>query len=150
MKPKDFFEVVTFAIAKEKMAVEFYSRCALRAKGQPVSIMLKGLIEEEEKHVAALQAFESGHAESLRNVFVQNLDIPEPASDGDFRPTMSIAELVLLAIQREEHSYHFYRSLVSGYSDPDFQRLFDYLANEELVHKQRLQNEYDDMVLKEN
>jgi rubrerythrin len=111
MQPEDFFQVVTFAIAKEKMAVEFYARCALRAKGLPISVMLKGLVEEEEKHTAALQAFEAEHAESLRGMYVHGLDLPEPGSDGDFRPTMSIAELVLLAIHREERSYHFYTSL---------------------------------------
>jgi rubrerythrin len=150
MKPKDFFEVVTFSVAKEKMAVEFYTRCALRTKGLPISIMLKGLIDEEEKHVEALQKFEADHAESLRAMLVYNLDLPDASSDGDFKPTMSIAELVQLAIKREERSYQFYRSLLDQHSDMGFKRLFDFLANEELKHKRRLEKEYDEMVMREN
>jgi rubrerythrin len=150
MRPKDFLEVVTFAIAKEKMAVEFYSRCAERAKGLPVLAMLKDLIDEEHKHVAALQKFETERAEQLRDAFVHDLEIPEPSSDDDFKPGMAIAELVQLAIQREDRSHRFYLSLVDRHPDPGYKRLFDFLANEELKHKRRLEQEYDEMVLREN
>ena len=77
----------------------------------------------------------------------------------DFKEKITLSEdadyptLLLFAAQREKDTYEHYRSLAAGPSSryfPTAGQLFSELGEEELVHKNRLEREYDQYVLKEN
>ena len=53
-------------------------------------------------------------------------------------------------MKREEKSYKLYTSLAQQGKDPSIAKLFQLLAQEELKHKNRLEKEYDEVILKEN
>lgn len=52
----------------------------------------------------------------------------------------SIREIIDIAVGVEETGYEFYREAMKKFKDPTISEVFDYLADEELVHKELFQS----------
>ncbi len=63
---------------------------------------------------------------------------------------MKYQDLLILAMKREDAAYALYNNLATQSSDESIVKLFQILAQEELKHKNRLEKEYDEVVLKNN
>ena len=53
-------------------------------------------------------------------------------------------------MHREKSSYDFYSAMTSLSDDESARSLFDFLAQEELMHKNKVESLYDEVVYKEN
>jgi rubrerythrin len=111
---------------------------------------------------------EMGHKEKLLAIMQDKTDISQLGSPTgrvedlkivDFLEETRLSEnanyqtLLLFAAKRERDTYEHYRSLAAGPFAryyPNAGRLFSKLAEEELIHKNRLEREYDEYVLKED
>jgi rubrerythrin len=69
--------------------------------------------------------------------------------DIPFSSDMSYAELLLMAIKNEEKSQRLYLSTEKMVTEPKLKKLLLILAQEESTHKERLEEIYDDEILKE-
>ena len=87
----------------------------------------------------------TGRVEDLKIVdFMEDTAVSE---DADYQA------ILIFAAKREKSTYEHYRSLATGLFAryyPIAGQLFSRLAEEELIHKNRLEREYDDVVLKED
>lgn len=87
----------------------------------------------------------TGRVEDLKIVdFMEDTALSE---DADYQA------ILIFAVKREKSTYEHYRSLATGLFAryyPIAGQLFSKLAEEELIHKNRLEREYDDVVLKED
>lgn len=142
MKFDTFFDIMTFARAKEKEAALFYLHCRNEAKRPELKKIFLELAEEEERHMLLLDQFTDEPPETVEPV--TDLKIGDYLIDMTFHPDMTYRELLVLAIKREEKAYQFYRDVTKTESGKAHRTLFQKLANEELKHKRRLEDEYDD------
>jgi len=111
---------------------------------------------------------EIGHKEKLLAIMQDKADISQLGSPTgrvedlkivDFAEKTTLSEnanyptLLLFAAKREKNTYEHYRSLATGPFAryyPTAGQLFSKLAEEELIHKNRLEREYDQNVFKED
>jgi rubrerythrin len=81
---------------------------------------------------------------------IQNLKIVDTMKDTALSEDVDYQRMLVYAAKREEATYEYYNSLALGLEGTTAGRLFSKLAQEELTHKNRLEREYDEYVLKEN
>ena len=66
-----------------------------------------------------------------------------------YSPDMSYSDLLRMAIKNEEKSQRLYTSTSQIVTEPMLRKLLLVLAQEESVHKERLEKIYDNEVFKE-
>lgn len=140
-------KALDFAIAKEVEAESFYKTWAERSVEPAVRRLF-----------AELGAAEHDHAEMLRHVVPADLlgrrgDGADLGLSGILRdvkpsPSLTLQEALLLAMKREDLSVRLYDRLAELGGEPA--ALFRSLARVERAHKQRLEEAYDENVLREN
>ena len=150
MDQQSFQEMVQFALEKEKEAVEFYNECADTSTRPGMKQAFQEMAKEEEHHVKMLENFTPKKVESLRIKDMPNLKISDYLVDMEFTPNMKYQDLLILAMKREDAANALYNNLSTQSSDESIVKLFQILAQEELMHKNRLEKEYDEVVLKNN
>ena len=150
MEIDKFKETIRFALEKEKEAVDFYQECSRITKRAEMKDVFVEMADEEKKHVRMLENFKPEHVEKIKLKEIPDLKISDYLVDVQFDPSMSYRDLLILAMKREEKSNKLYTELSHEGGDPSVVKLFQILAQEELKHKNRIQKEYDDMMLQGN
>jgi len=150
MDIQEFKKVVEFALEKEREAVEFYKKCSEITDRSNMKEVFLEMAEEEKKHVKMIEHFKPEHVDRVKLGNIPNLKISDYLVDMEFSPDMNYQQLLILAMKREEKSKQLYDTLAENSSDEKIVTLFKMLAQEELRHKNRIEKEYDDIVLREN
>jgi len=145
----NFKEVITFAIRKEAEAYNLYTTYSDLAKNPGTKVMFKELAEEEQKHREILEGVEKKDVAEYRLEAIPDLRIGDFVDDQEFSPDMDYPAALRLAIKREEFAQRLYNLMAEKADDPELNKLFSGLAQEESKHKLRLETEYDENVLKD-
>ncbi|MCD6117696.1 ferritin family protein [bacterium] len=150
MDLNDFKKVMDFALEKEEEAVEFYKMCAEIIDRSNMKEVFLELSREEEKHVKMVKNFKPELVDRAKLSIAPNLKISDYLVDMEFSQDMNYQQLLILAMKREEKSKELYDAMAENSTDEKIVTLFKMLAQEELRHKNRIEKEYDDIVLREN
>jgi len=155
-------KILESAIKIEEESYALYTKAQGIAKLPSSKALLKELGEAELNHKEKLLAIvqhsasiywagvselgsETGEIEDLKIIdYVQDTTLSE---DADY------PALLVYAGKREKMTYEHYRSLAEGPFGryfPQAGELFSKLAEEELIHKNRIEREYSEHVLKGN
>jgi len=145
------------AVRIEEQSYVLYAKAYEKVTLHSAKVLLKELAQAEAGHKEKLLAIMQGKAD------ISKLGSPtrriEDLKIVDFKEKTALSEdadyptLLLFAAQREKDTYEHYRSLAAGPFAryfPTAGQLFSKLAEEELIHKNRLEREYDQHVLKED
>lgn len=146
MNFNSFEEILDFAIENEKRAVSFYQKLVDRETFPASRQTLSEFAEEEKKHQALLEAFKKGNRTVVEYNYVWIPDIKRSdyIVDMQYEPGMDFAEILRLAMKREEKALRLYNALATKTDDADCIKLFKMLAQEEAKHKQTFETLYDD------
>ncbi len=146
--------IIRTAIQREIDAYTLYSTAAKTVQNAQAREMLKDLATQEEGHRKKLEGLLAGKvfrvlskAQQRKVVDLKITDylIEEPlAADSDFQT------ILIVAGKRERASFELYSALARVAEDGETKKLFEFLANEELTHKHRVESLYDELVYKEN
>lgn len=150
MELKQFQDVVAFAREKEVEAVDFYTACADQSHRPAMKEAFLEMAGEEQKHVKMLDSFKPQTVEKGKIVAIPDLQISDFLVDAEFTPDMKYQDLLILAMKREQAAHDLYIKLAHEQGDAEVIKLFTLLAQEEAKHKNRLELEYDEMVLRDN
>jgi len=150
MQLNEFNDVLEFALKREREAVEFYQECSHLARNDAMKEAFLEMKEEEKGHVRMLENFNPDQIEEIKIQEIQNLKIADYIVNVKYEPNMSYKEVLELAMKREESAYRLYTDLSARAKDLKMIKLFQVLAQEELKHKNRFEQEYDDMVFQED
>jgi len=150
MERKNLEKTIKFALDKEHEAVDFYKHCSSLTSRPEMKDVFLEMAEEEKKHVRMLENFKPEQVEKIKLKKIPDLKLSDYLVDMKFSPDMSYQDLLILAMKREEASVKLYTDFTQNESDPALIKLFQILAQEELRHKNQLQREYDDFILKNN
>ncbi len=148
MDKKKFKEVTQFAIDKEIEAFNFYTSASQVAKYSGAKELFLDLAKQEEGHRKLLEKLDMGKIAKARIEKIPDLKISDYMVDAEFRPDLSYAELLRIAMKREERSVKLYEDLKGTNPDEDLKKLFTFLVQEESKHKLRLEKIYDEEILK--
>jgi rubrerythrin len=145
---KSFEEIVQFAKDKEKEAVEFYSGLAKDALFSGAKETLEGFAKEEQKHYDMLENL--GKAETAladyKFKWIPDIKRSNYLVDVDDPKDMSYADLLRLAMKREEKALKLYNELLERADKEELKNVFKMLCQEEAKHKLTLETMYDDFM----
>ena len=148
MRLNNLDEIMRFAIRKEADAATFYRMAADRSD-PGVRKTFEELAKEEEGHKKKLEGFDLKKIEQMELKETKGLGLSEMMEDVPYSPDMSYADLLRMAIKNEEKSQKLYTSTSQRVSEPMLKKLLLVLAQEESIHKERLEKIYDKEVLQE-
>jgi len=80
----------------------------------------------------------------------QDLKIVDVMRETTISDDADYQRILIYAAKREKSTYDYYKSLALGLEETEIGTLFSKLAQEELSHKNKLEREYDEYILKEN
>lgn len=145
--------ILEAAITTEEQSYTLYKMAQEKVKYPSSKEFLKELTQEELKHKEKLLAILENReklSELGSHAKVQNLKIVDVMKDTALSEDADYQRILLYAAKREKATYEYYSSLALGLEGTEAGDLFSKLAQEELTHKNRLEREYDEYVLKEN
>jgi len=147
-------DILKTAIQREIDAFTLYNTTAAKVDNQHARDLLTELAQQEEGHRAKLEGLLHGRIfkvlskEQKQKVIdykITDYLVEEPlAADSDLQ------DILIVAGKREKASHDLYAAMAEVVDDEDTIKLFAWLAAEELIHKRRVENMYEDLILKEN
>jgi rubrerythrin len=150
MEFKDLNAIIEFAIEKEKEAADFYDTASLEESMSGKKEMLKEFAAEERKHQQLLEKYlTEGLDKSVKDYklkWITDIKRSDYVDDIEYRKGMAYNEMLMLAMKREEKALKLYNELLDKTENPDTQKLFKMLCQEEAKHKLALETMYDDFM----
>jgi rubrerythrin len=153
--PKEYtpVEIIRWAIRFEEASYSFYTGARTMVKLPHVRDMLNELANEEVKHKERLEKLLAGDTEQIiaakPGQKIEDLKLADYLVASSIEEDATIQDVLLTAMQREKNAYDFY-NLIAGMAASEAAReLFQFLAQEELGHKNKVEVLYDDIVYKE-
>jgi len=150
MNFKDQDEALTFAIAREVEAQEFYLELADRFLAQAMEGVFREFAAEELGHKIRLENIRSGRKAPPGGTSVTDLKIGDYLVEVEVKGEMTYQQALILAMKREKAAFRLYSDLAARAGDQGLKDTFVMLAREEARHKLRFEIEYDEHILKEN
>jgi rubrerythrin len=148
MKLNSLDEILRFAIRKEADAAAFYRMAADRSN-PGVKKTFEELAKEEDGHKRKLEGFDLKKIDEMELKETKGMGLSEVMEDVPFSSDMSYADLLRMAIKNEEKSQQLYTSTAKMVKEPKTKKLLLALAQEESMHKEKLEKIYDKEVLQE-
>jgi rubrerythrin len=148
MDEKQFKEMIQFAIGREIDSINFYNQANKMVKHSGTKELFLDFTKQEEGHKKKLEGVLAGKVDVTKIEKVPNLKISDYMVDGELRPDISYADILRIAMKREERSVKLYTDLKQRNQDATLNNLFTFLVQEESKHKYALEKIYDDEVLK--
>lgn len=146
-----FEEILQFAIDREREAIDFYEGVSRREAFAGTRETFLAFAREEKKHEALLQDFLKGEKPLADYDFrwVPDLKRSDYTVNMAYEESMGYADLLRLAMKREEASLKLYNELAAKVSQDDLLAVFQMLSQEEAKHKLALEVLYDDYMSKQ-
>ena len=145
--------IIQRAIRFEEDAYTFYTGASEMVKLPHVKDMLNELAGEEVKHKEKLEDLLAGDTEQIvaakQSQKIQDLKLAEYLVASPLDEDATIQDVLMTAMQREKNSHDFYDLMAVIASSEAAKGLFQFLAQEELGHKNKVEVLYDDIVYKE-
>lgn len=141
-------EILQFAIEKEEEAAAFYTEVAAQEPFSGAKQTFMEFAGEENKHAALLRDFEASQ-EKIKEYaleWIPDMKRSDYMVDMVYEKGMHYADILRLAMKREEKALALYNQLQSKTNQNEYIRLFKILAQEEAKHKQFLEGLYDDFM----
>jgi rubrerythrin len=154
MQNNPLHAIIRTAIQREIDANTLYSNAAALAKTPNGRDLLLDMAAQELGHRNRLEAMLKGDVfkvlskKQLKQVVdlkITDYLVEEPlAADSDLQA------ILIVAGKRERGSFELYSAMARVAGDPDTVKLFEFLANEEMAHKRRVETLYDELVYQDN
>lgn len=154
MAKLNFKEILEAAVKIEEQSYALYSMAQEIVSYLSSKKFLKELAQEELKHKEKLLAIMEDKDKlselGLHARRIQDLKIVDVMKDTALSEDVGYQRILVYAAKREKSTYEYYSSLAAGLEGTEVGELFSKLAQEELKHKNRLEKEYDEYLMKEN
>jgi rubrerythrin len=148
MDEKKFQEMIQFAIQREIESVDFYNKASKMVKHSGTRDLFLDFMKQEEGHKKKLEEVRVGKISLEKIEKIPNLKISDYMVEAELKPEISYADILRIAMKREEHSVSLYTDLNKKNQDENLGNLFTFLIQEESKHKYFIEKIYDDEVLK--
>jgi rubrerythrin len=150
MEFNNFDEVIKFAIAREEDAAEAYGSMSQKAESPGLKELLLELQEEEINHKKLLVDMTPERIAALKPDRVIDLKISDYLVEEPADSEMNFQDLLIFAAKKEQKAVELYTYLKDSTDDPDLQKLFDFMTEQEKMHKYKLEVKYEEHVLEED
>ena len=145
--------IIRRAIQVEEDAYSFYTGVSQMVKLPHVQDILNELAGEEVKHKERLEELLAGDTERIvatkKGQKIEDLKLADYLVSQPLDEDATLQEVLIIAMQREKNAYDFYHLMAGFAASEAVKELFEFLAQEELEHKNKVEVLYDDIVYQE-
>jgi rubrerythrin len=145
--------IIRRAIRFEEDAYDFYTGTSEMVKLPHVKEMLNELAGEEVKHKEKLEGLLAGEPQQIiaaeQRRQIQDLKLAETLVAPPLDEDATIQDVLMIAMQREKNSHEFYSLMAGIAASESVKGMFQFLAQEELGHKNKIEVLYDDIIYRE-
>jgi rubrerythrin len=137
--------ILEFAISREVEAHYFYLALANRVGDQKMRQVFEELAEEELQHKEKLELEMIKRGRILQEGQMP-LGRPESdyiISDNDLPLNINFVDMLLLGMEKEDAAFRMYVKFIPNIQDEESREVLLSLAQEEVKHKLRFENEYN-------
>jgi rubrerythrin len=149
MEQSQFEQIIGFAIDKERESIIFYETLARKIEEASSKEAVLSMANEERKHEKILKSLTPKNMRFAEPSDLTDIRLSDFLADVEPSKDLSYQELLTIAIKREEKAHAFYANLESRAADDATRKIFALLRGEELKHKNKLEKEYEEHVLRE-
>ena len=146
--------IIETAIQREIDAFNLYSSAAGKVDAQHAKNTLAELAAQEQGHRNRLESLLEGDTFALvsrtQRQKVVDLKITDYLVEVPLKADSSFQDILIVAGKREKGSFDLYTALAQVSDDQDAKKLFNFLAAEELAHKNRIESLYEDVIYAQN
>ena len=141
-----FEDILRYAVDREREAVAFYENAAGQEAYSGARKTFEEFAGEERKHEALLEGFLKGETKlpDYQLKWIPDLKRSNYLVDLEYEKGMPYADILRLAMKREEKSLALYNDLAARTDREDLIKVFQMLSQEEAKHKLALETLYDD------
>ena len=147
-------EILKRAVHFEEQAHDFYMGAVDMVKQPHIKTILQDLAAEEIKHKEKLEALIAGDTTALIAVQkrgeIQDLKLADYLVEPTLGENATFQDVLGAAMHREKSSFEFYSTMAGVAGDASIKELFEFLAEEELGHKNKIETLYDEVVYQDN
>lgn len=147
-------QILKQAIRFEEDAYQFYTQAVGMVKRTHIQEALRDLAKQEALHRDKIQALLDGNTEAIVGAQnrgkIQDLKLAEYLVPRPIDADASFQDVLIVAMHREKSSFDFYSTMVGLSEDDTARSLFEYLAAEEEMHKNKVESLYDEYVYQDN
>lgn len=138
-------EILEFAISREVEAYYFFLALAGRVEDPKMRQVFEDLAAEELEHKAKLELeiLKTGKTLTEKQIPPGRPESEYIMSDSDLPLDIDYTDMLLLCIQKEEAAFRMFVNLIPSVNDEESREVLLALAEEEIRHKIRFQDEYD-------
>jgi rubrerythrin len=138
-------EILEFAISKEIEAHYFFLALAGRVEDPKIRQMFEDLADEELEHKAKLELeiIKRGKTLSAQQMPAGRPESDYIISDSSMPLDIDYSDMLLLGMEKEEAAFRMFVNLIPSVSDEESRETLLALAQEEIRHKLRFENEYN-------
>jgi len=138
-------EILEFAISREVEAYYFFLALAGRVEDPKMRQVFEDLAAEELEHKAKLELeiLKTGKTLPERQIPPGRPESGYIISDSDLPLDIDYNDMLMLGIEKENAAFRMFVNLIPTVQDEESREVLLALAEEEVRHKLRFQNEYD-------
>jgi len=146
--------IIRTAIQREIDANTLYNNTAKLTTTPHVRDLLLDMAAQELGHRNRLEAMLKGDVFKVlsrkQQKQVVDLKITDYLVEEPLIADSDLQTILIVAGKREKGSFELYSAMARVAGDPDTAKLFEFLANEEMTHKHRVEAMYDELVYQDN
>ncbi|MBR9979595.1 MAG: ferritin family protein [Desulfatitalea sp.] len=146
----NLYEIIDFAIEKEKEAADFYTSLSTQERFSGKKQMLQEFADQERKHQRLLEDLKEGQVgkqlDDYKFKWITDIKRSDYVEEVQYHPGMGYNELLMMAMKREENALRLYNEMLANAQTDAEKKVFKMLCQEEAKHKLSLETMYDDFM----
>ena len=146
-------KALQMGVTMEEGAIKLYTETAEKVKNPGSKQLLLELAEDEKKHRAYfIRALEN--PQMTVNIGgikteINDLKVTDNLIETPLSPDAGYQDILIFAAKSEKTASDFYIALAEQFKNHELGKMWETFAQQELAHKQKIEKEYDDVVLAE-
>jgi rubrerythrin len=150
---KKIEQILQRAIRVEEDSYKIYQKALRIVQSESIRELLEELAGDEREHRRKLKEMldpeqRAAMIEKSEQQKVIDLKIGDYLVPREVHPNATMQDILTVAIHREKDTHRFYKAM-SAISEDEVKKLFEFLADEEIKHKNKLESIYDDVIFRE-
>lgn len=142
--------IIRDAIAREEEARRIFTEAVAVVKESGARQMLTEFAQEEVAHKQLLESIDLKALQEQPLSIPEDLMITETLANKRITEESNFQDVIIFAMHLEKTAYELYTDLARQAKDSQANKAFQWLAQEELKHKSKLEKYYDEIVYKDN
>ena len=145
MKFESLEHALTFAVDKEDASYKLYTSFRNIVKNMAAQKLLEELAAQELKHKELIEgALASGDVGTIGGKKdISEISFSDYMVAGTISPDSDPQDIMQFAMKMEQAAYDLYNGLLKNYGRTNLEPLFSRLTQEELTHKEILEDQYE-------